>query len=154
MKRATLLGLLLLPACRSLYEDAKKPLPDPDLENISIARSQFDDIPVPEGLKLRTETLESYSYQCGSFRQARLIYEGSTEPGRVAGYLRDRLPLHGWSATSEALQKAGRHLEFTKGRSLLVCDVDRAARRSGSPTVLVMCVGPQLRTSTDRKTEG
>ncbi|HET6204050.1 MAG TPA: hypothetical protein VFI25_14765 [Planctomycetota bacterium] len=147
MKCALLTGLLLLPACQSLYQDAKKPIPDPDFENVSIARSQFDDVPVPEGLTLRTDSLESYSYQCGAFRQARLIYHGSADPARVAAYLRERLPLHGWSATAEAIGKGTRHLEFSKGGAVLLCDIQRGPRRSNNPTVLVIAVRPDLQTA-------
>ena len=136
------LALLLLPACRSLYEDAKKPLPDPDLENSEIARAQFDDIPAPEGFLLRTESLESYAYQCGTFRQGRLFYSGAAPPARVADYLRERLPQHGWEPVTEGIEKTTRHLEFRKGGTALLCDLSQSAKSAGGTTSLLIRVEP------------
>jgi hypothetical protein len=143
MNRALLPGLvLLLAGCRSMYEDAKKPAPDPDFDHASIARAQFEDIPVPEGFKLRTDVLQSYSYQCGSFRQGRLLYEGAPDPARAASYLRDRIPQHGWTQTIDSTDGGARRLEFRKGRSLLRCDLRRTSGNRTGMTALLVTVEP------------
>src|SRR5262245_50913943 len=145
MKRAPLPGvLLLLAGCRSVYEDAKKPAPDPDFDHASIARAQFEDIPVPEGFKLRTDLLQSYSYQCGSFRQGRLLYEGAPDPAHAASYLRDRIPQHGWTATTDSTEGGARKLAFRKGRSVLRCDLRRASRGQPELTLLLVTIEPDL----------
>src|SRR5262245_40562622 len=150
MKRAPLPGVvLLLAGCRSVYEDAKKPAPDPDFDHASIARSQFEDIPVPEGFKLRTDLLQSYTYQCGSFRQGRLLYEGAPDPARAASYLRDRVPQHGWTQTTDSTEGGARKLEFRKGRSVLRCDLRRAAGARPDLTLLVVTIEPELERATE-----
>lgn len=143
--KKTLLPLLapfLLPACRSLYEEVKRPLPDVDLEYGPIARAQFDDLPAPEGFILRSKAMESYSYQCGSFRCGRLIYDGTADPAKVASYLRERLPLHGWEILAESSPEGNRLLSFRKGGTELGCAVSRAQRAGRSSTTVVMTVLP------------
>src|SRR5262245_42949912 len=150
MNRALLPGVvLLLAGCRSVYEDAKKPAPDPDFDHASIARAQFEHIPVPEGFTLRTDVLQSYSYQCGSFRQGRLLYEGAPDPARAASYLRDRVPQHGWTQSTDSTEGGARKLEFRKGRSLLRCDLRRTSRNKSGLTALLVTIEPELERATE-----
>ena len=135
-----LVAALLVPACRSLYEEVKKPIPDVDLEYGSIARAQFDDIPAPEGFVLRSQTMESYSYQCGSFRSGKLIYDGPASPANVASYLRERLPLHGWEILSENSGERGRLLSFRKATTELTCDISRDPKSGRRLTTVLMII--------------
>lgn len=125
-------------ACKSLYEDAKKPLPDPHFENTEIGRLQFDDVPVPAGFTLRTERLESFSFERGSFRIGELLYDGPTPSAAVASYYRDRLGQHGWSVEEEGPIEKGTRIFATKGRSQATIAITRGRRRAGATSIEVV----------------
>lgn len=59
------------------------------------AATRFDDIPVPEGLKMKHET--SFVFESKELQIAYLIYEGRMSPEETAQFFLDALPRAGWT---------------------------------------------------------
>jgi hypothetical protein len=155
MRRALSLlasGALASLGCKSLYEDAKKPIPDPQFEYAEHGRVQFDDIPVPAGFQLQTERLESFTFERGSFRIGELLYDGQAPAATIASYYRERLPQHGWSVEGETQIEKGNSLLFVKGRTQAKIEITRGRVRTGQTRIHVL-VGPRPAIYTLPKTE-
>ena len=59
------------------------------------AAARFDDIPIPEGLKMVHE--RSFVFESGDLQIAFLIYEGRMAPEDAAQFFVDTLPRAGWT---------------------------------------------------------
>ena len=91
------LALPLLAACQLEQEF------NPSVEAGELPTSvvQFVDLPVPQRLKILSGVQQSWSYQSGRFRNAKLHYVGSVAFENVRAFLRERLPTHGWRLIDE-----------------------------------------------------
>jgi hypothetical protein len=65
--------------------------------------TQFQDMVVPAGLRLRERGHESYSRQEAGWRMGNFVYEGTTGVEEAMGYVRQRMPQHNWTIVSEDL---------------------------------------------------
>lgn len=59
------------------------------------AATRFDDIPVPEGMKMKHE--DSFVFESEELQVAYLIYEGRSSAEEVAQFFLDALPRAGWT---------------------------------------------------------
>lgn len=72
------------------------------LSNHGVSSVQFSDIPVPQGMQLRTRAFESHSYETGRFRFGHFEYYGDIGAEDAVVYMRDRMDQHGWHLTEES----------------------------------------------------
>jgi hypothetical protein len=83
-----------------------------------VARSEFEDIPVPRGLSYvddRSTIIES-----PSVKAARLVYRGRIEPISLAGALRSTFETNGWrSVSNTTLGQQGTLQVYEKGGNSL-----------------------------------
>lgn len=73
---------------------------------------QFQDVVVPDGLRILDSEHQSYSRQEASWRQGHFVYLGATPVADAANYVRTRMPQHSWQmvadqATDEGVVKLG-----------------------------------------------
>ena len=105
-------------------------------------RSQFEDIPVPEGLTLDLD--KSTVIESPSVKAARLLYKGRVEPESLAVAFRTSLEANGWhnvsSMTSaskgitQVYEKAGNSLQVLIYESLYYTWVEVSATRLMTPS--------------------
>ena len=93
--RAALLVLPFLAACQ--LEQSVNPVVAP----ANSAVEQFEDLPVPRNMRLVTSANQSRSLERGKYRTAQLDYVGSSRLSTLEGFLRERLPEHGWQLVQE-----------------------------------------------------
>ena len=100
--------------------------------SVSIARSQFDDIPVPEGLQIITLGNRSFTYERGVVRVGRLEYSGPVAGDDVVGFYRANMPLqpYGWTLTEEKREDASTSMPFRKGSAKCVLSISLGTRNS------------------------
>ncbi len=65
--------------------------------------TQFQDMVVPAGLRLRDRGHESYSRQEAGWRMGHFVYEGTTGIDEAMGYVRQRMPQHSWNMVADEL---------------------------------------------------
>ena len=94
------LGLIALLACVSLASGCQS---GAGRGAHGVTASQFQDMVVPAGLRLRDGANESYSRQEASWRQGRFEYIGSTAVDEAMNYVRQRMPQHSWSVVRDEM---------------------------------------------------
>jgi len=72
-----------------------------DRAGYGVNATQFQDMVVPAGLRLRDRGHESYSRQEAGWRMGHFVYVGATGVEEAAGYVRQRMPQHSWKMVSE-----------------------------------------------------
>lgn len=81
-----------------------------------VAATQFQDIVVPDGLRLIDDAHESASVEAASYRQGHFVYSGSTRREEAANYVRQRMPQHNWVLVAdEAVDANTNRLRFVRG---------------------------------------
>jgi hypothetical protein len=95
--------------------DESPPLEDGTSRELS--RTQFDDIPVPRGFRLRSTKNESFSFRHGAIRVGRFAYHGRGNVEDVTGFYQSQMGLlpFGWKETGTSRTPEGSRLEFAKG---------------------------------------
>lgn len=120
VRSARLAALLLLTALTACLGSRR----DGTTEAVSgLTPVQLSDVPVPDGMKLRSALNESHSYEVGRFRVADLHYFGNVPIREVASYLRDRMPLHGWRLVEEKVEETDGKLVFERRPNRAVCGI-------------------------------
>ena len=123
---APLLAVVLLTACASAPPRA--------------VRSEFEDIPVPKGLELRTG--KSTIIESPTVKAARLVFRGRLEMASLTVAMRTTLEANGWrhvsSTTSshgtiQVYEKAGSSLEVRLWEGLWYTYVELTASRALQP---------------------
>lgn len=77
---------------------------------------QFQDVVVPDGLRLVDDAHQSHSSEAGSYRQGRFLYMGQVRPTDAAAYVRQRMPLHNWELVAdEAKDASTTRLQYRRG---------------------------------------
>lgn len=106
--------VLALAGCESVQHGTTNLDPT---RSVSIARSQFDDIPVPLGMQLITLGNRSFTYERGGVRVGHLEYSGNVAGGDVVDFFRANMPLqpYGWTMTEETRTDTTAALLFRKG---------------------------------------
>ncbi|MFO1076540.1 MAG: hypothetical protein U1E73_02305 [Planctomycetota bacterium] len=77
---------------------------------------QFQDVVVPEGLRMVDDAHQSHSVEQASWRFGRFVYLGAVRPADAASYVRQRMPLHNWElVTDEAKDATTTRLQYRRG---------------------------------------
>lgn len=98
--------VVLLPGCESA----------PAGEKYGVGSSQFKDVVVPAGFRLRDSANESYSREEADWRQGHFVYHGSAGPEEAISYVRERMPQHSWKMVGDpSNDDNGVHLRFERG---------------------------------------
>ncbi len=107
-------AVLALAGCESVQHGTTTLDPT---RSVSIARSQFEDIPVPLGMQLITLGNRSFTYERGGVRVGHLEYSGDVAGSEVVDFFRANMPLqpYGWTMTEETREDATTSLLFRKG---------------------------------------
>lgn len=82
------------------------------VEDLGMAAIQFDDIPVPDGLRLKTSAHESHSYEVDGFRFGDFEYYGVMRAEKAVSYMRDRMAVHGWALRDSSVGETAADLVF------------------------------------------
>ena len=106
---------VLLPGC---IIDADS---HPDIVNAV----QPKDIPVIDGMDLKTHLLASDTLEIGDYKYANLVYEGVVPVVQVAAHLLERMPQHSYRLVGEDRSRDLERLEFQRGRYTAVCTIRR-----------------------------
>jgi len=106
---------LLLGSCQTPAERAKT-------SDDGVSAIQFEDIPVPDGLRLQERAHSSDSLELGEYRYANFSYVGGVPVAEVSSYLRDRMPQHKWTLLAEETDPDGNDtLSFRRGKYTAEC---------------------------------
>ena len=104
VRSGSLLFFGLLAACANSIQD------------LGVEAIQPKDVVVPNGLRLRTEQVQSHSRQAGNWRYADLYYTGQTKVAAACAHLLDRMPQHRWQLVEDSQPAEGqRNLTFVRG---------------------------------------
>lgn len=96
---------------------------------------QFQDVVVPDGLRLRDRAHESYSREEAGWRHGHFEYVGQTDVQAAADYVRARMPQHNWSKVQDTVEaEAGVRLRFERG----IYRADYAFTRGEGSTIMVV----------------
>lgn len=105
------------------------------------ARSEFEDIPVPEGLAL--DRKKSTVIEAPNVKAARLVYKGRIEPDSLGVAFRATLEANGWrhltsttssdKGTTQVYEKSGNSLQVMIYEGLYYTWVEVSAARTVSP---------------------
>ena len=103
----TLLGLLFA-ACESTETNHSG--------DLGTSAVQFQDIVVPQGLKLVERFAESHSREAAGWRYGHFEYVGQTTIQEACSHLLDRMPQHSWQLVSDKSDDPKtRHIQFKRG---------------------------------------
>ncbi len=103
-----------------------------ETRSVELQRSQFDDVPVPEGFEFVTRGNRSFSYARGGVRVGRFVYWGRRDVAEVAGFFRRTMGLraYGWELRAENTSGDGADFEFQKDQT--GCHVTISRERGGT----------------------
>lgn len=102
---------------------------------------QFQDLVVPDGMKMLDRYHESHSREEAGWRYGHYVYSGQPKLDDVAGHLLLRMPQHSWVvASDERPDDSTRRLRFTRGRYVAEYTI---TREHGS-TVMVIDYKTQI----------
>ncbi len=112
-----------------------------ETRSVELQRSQFDDVPVPDGFEFVTRGNRSFSYDRGGVRVGRFVYWGKTEAAEVAAFFRRTMGLeaYGWSLRAEKTHDGGTEFDFHKHQT--GCRV-KIFRQGGGTYVHIDLSGP------------
>ncbi len=83
--------------------------------NYGSSATQFQDVVVPAGMRLRDQLNESYSSEVATWKKAHLIYTGQVRVVDADSYVRLRMPAHGWELAEQTqLEGGGVQLRFER----------------------------------------
>lgn len=109
------LGFVLfvaIAACSSAPEEAPA-----SGGGLGVTAIQFQDVVVPDGLRMNERFNESHSIEEAGYRHGRFQYSGQTRVEDACAHLLQRMPQHAWTlASDEQVDKATRKLRFVRGR--------------------------------------
>src|SRR5712691_8766055 len=126
-------SLLLLCACK--YSGSTAVVPTAPEQGDGVSAIQFQDIVVPDGLKLRDSYHESYSIEETGWRLGHFVYSGLPHLEESSAHVISRMPQHSWSLLAdEKTDESTRKLRFARGRYF----ADYSFRRQDGITQLVI----------------
>ncbi len=103
--------------------------------NEGVTAVQFQDVVVPNGMRLKAAGHESASIDASGYRQARFEYVGQADVQVAADYVRERMPQHNWAkVTDEAVAEVGQKIRFERG----IYRADYTFARSEGLTIMVV----------------
>lgn len=102
---------------------------------LGVQATQFQDMVVPAGMRLRDAQNESHSRQEASWRLGHFVYQGSTAMDEAIGYVRQRMPQHNWTKIEDAVgDEDVARLRFERG----IYTVDYTFERRNGATHMVV----------------
>jgi hypothetical protein len=87
---------------------------EPD-DSTTVQAMQFQDVVVPNGLRIREGQHQSYSREEAGWRHGRFEYTGQLEVATAANYVRERMPQHGWTKAQDEANAEATKLRFDRG---------------------------------------
>jgi hypothetical protein len=99
-----------------------------------VSAVQFQDVVVPDGLRLVDDAHRSYSREESSWRQAHFEYIGQVDLSLSASYVRERMPQHSWAKVKDESGETSTHLLFERGIYL----ADYTFTRAEGATIMVV----------------
>lgn len=67
----------------------------------SVSSAQFQDVVVPDGMRLLDDMHQSYSNVASTWRLGHFVYSGLLGSDTAMNYVRQRMPQHNWQLASE-----------------------------------------------------
>lgn len=98
--------------------------------------TQFQDMVVPAGMRLRDRVHESYSRQEADWRMGHFVYVGQTAVDEAMGYVRQRMPQHSWNMVRDEMG-ADQVAKLTFERGIYSADYT-FERRDGATQMVVV----------------
>lgn len=81
-----------------------------------VSSMQFQDVVVPDGMRILDTEHQSHSRQDSSLRQGHFVYLGSSPVADAANYVRARMPQHNWKMVADEVAADGTvRLGFVRG---------------------------------------
>lgn len=100
-----------------------------------VGATQFQDVVVPSGMRLRESGHESHSQEAGAWRMGHFVYFGAVDVPQAANYVRERMPQHGWAKTrDEETGEGGMRMLFERG----IYTADYSFSRSEGSTMMIV----------------
>lgn len=99
-----------------------------------VKATQFADVVVPAGMKLRDRANESHSRDDGGYRTAHLVYSGQSRVEDIESYLRLRMPSHNWQLVAESKIEEGIVMKFERD----VYSVQYSVARADGATLMTV----------------
>lgn len=125
----TLAACVLLAGCfsdASQWGSSQVPSDRPVL-TVPDREKEFADLPVPRDFMRLNQ---SWARERGTFRMARLVYEGALDPYSTVEFMRKQMELSGWKLNDRVLEDDRKVLSFTKGQDRCRVVVTRADRKT------------------------
>lgn len=114
-------------------------------EGLGVSTVQFQDVPVPAGLKLRTGGATSHSFAAGDWRFGNFEYVGLTPADEAVRYMQDRMGYHGWKMSESERGKTSSLLRFDRRPYSMKCRIwreDGLTHMSVAVRTEVVAMGP------------
>lgn len=84
--------------------------------DLGISAVQFQDLVVPQGMKLVERFAESHSREAAGWRYGHFEYVGQTQIQDACAHLLERMPQHSWQVIKDdASTPQARHIQFKRG---------------------------------------
>lgn len=123
-RAAQALAVAMLAACAA----------DPTMTD-GVGATQFQDVVVPSGMRLREAGHESHSQEAGAWRIGHFVYFGSVDVPNAANYVRERMPQHGWAKARDVeTGEGGLRVTFERG----IYTADYSFSRSEGSTLMIV----------------
>lgn len=84
-------------------------------EGYGVSATQFQDMVVPAGFRLRDGAHESYSREEVGWRQGHFEYSGTEALESALNYVRQNMPRHSWQIVKDEVLEGAVHLRFERG---------------------------------------
>lgn len=84
-------------------------------DGYGVSATQFQDMVVPDGFRLRDGAHESYSREEVGWRQGHFVYAGTTALESALNYVRQHMPRHSWQIVKDEALEDAVHLRFERG---------------------------------------
>ncbi|MCA8941692.1 MAG: hypothetical protein KDB80_03960, partial [Planctomycetes bacterium] len=112
-------------------------------EDFGTSAIQFDDVPIPSGMRLATGPGFSHSHAVGSFRYGDFEYSGHVPVERVVEYMRSRMAVHAWDLAEFETSELATDLRFTRRPYVVTCHVFEQSATTKMQVSVRTEIGPE-----------
>jgi len=116
--RALLLLTCLVVACKSPETAQRSP-------ESGVSAVQFQDLVVPDGMRIQDANHESHSREEEGWRFGHFVYSGQPKVEDACAHLLLRMPQHQWRLVKDDQAATSRRLRFARGRYSVEYTLDR-----------------------------
>ncbi len=99
-----------------------------------LSRTQFEDVPVPRGFKIRTARNESFSFRHGNVREGRLVYGGAGFLDDVEAFYRSQMTLAPFGWTEGTTSRDPGRIVMSWRKDAEICEITLVEAR---PNVII-----------------